>query len=288
METVLSTVLIGVMLGAQYALLALGFTLIFGILGVVNFAHGSLYMLGGYLAYAAVAKAGVPYPAAVVFATLGTAALGYLFEVWILQRVVDDHLATLILTLGFSQVIITGVTMVFGHEAPRFTFPIVGNVAVGSLFIPQDKLIVFAISAVVICAVYWLVYRTGFGRAMRALSIDRAVAITLGMNARIIFPLTVALSAGLAGLTGSLITPILSLSPHAGESVLITAFVVVILGGLGSVAGATAAAFLVGIIEAFSGVYIGGSLGTLGLFVLVIAILMFRPSGLFGASMRGA
>jgi branched-chain amino acid transport system permease protein len=288
MESLLATSVIGVNLGAQYALLALGFTLIFGILGVVNFAHGGFYALGGYLAYAAIHHLGVPYPVAVALAMLGTAALGYVFELFLLERVVDDHLATLVLTLGFVLMMTTGILVTFGPESPQFTFPVTGSWNIGPFYLPIENMIVLTVCTLTIGVVYWLMYRTGFGRALRALASDRKVAAALGLRARLLFPLAFALSTGLAGLTGALVTPILSLTPHIGDPVLATSFMVVILGGLGSIGGATAAAFLVGMVEAFAGVYLGGSKGALGLFVLVLAVLVMRPSGLFGREVRGA
>ncbi len=126
--------LIGLSLGAQYALLALGFTLIFGILGVVNFAHGGFYVLGGYLAYGAVTLLGVPYPVAVLLAVLATAALGWLFELLLVERVVEDHLATLMLTLGLYLVLSTGVLVAFGPESRQFAFPISGTLRYGGLY----------------------------------------------------------------------------------------------------------------------------------------------------------
>jgi branched-chain amino acid transport system permease protein len=130
-------------------------------------------------------------------------------------------------------------------------------------------------------------YRTDFGRALRALADDRQVAMAQGLRPRLLFPLAFALSTGLAGLTGALVTPILSLSPSIGDPVLATSFLIVILGGLGSIGGATAAAFIVGMVEAYSSVYLGGSKGALVLFVLVLVILVVRPSGLFGRDLRG-
>lgn len=288
MVEIVSSGLIGLSLGAQYALLALGFTLIFGIIGVVNFAHGGFYLLGGYLAYAGVGLAGLPYPMAVVAASVATAALGYLFELLLLERVIEDHLATLILTLGFSLVIGTGVVQVFGPDAPLFQFPVQGVVKLGSIIVPLANLIVFAVCFAAIGAAYALIYRTNFGRSLRALSEDRPVAEALGIRARLMFPLAFALATGLAGMTGALVTPILSLTPHSGDPVLAASFLVVILGGLGSLAGATIAAFLVGLVEAFSAVYLGGSKGALLLFVLVLLVLLVRPTGLCGRPARGA
>jgi branched-chain amino acid transport system permease protein len=288
MESFVNTALIGVSLGGQYALLALGFTLIFGILGVVNFAHGGFYVLGGYVAYASVHHLGVPYPLAVLIATLATAALGYVFEYVFLERLVDDHLATLMLTLGFYLVMTTGVLVAFGPESPEFRFPISGTLRSGGVYIPLENFVVLAVCVLTIGGVYLLMYFTDFGRALRALADDRAVAMAQGLRPGILFPAAFGLATGLAGLTGALVTPILSLAPHIGDPVLAISFLTVILGGLGSIGGATAAAFIVGLVEAFSSVYLGGSKGALTLFILVIVILVVRPSGLFGREVRGA
>jgi branched-chain amino acid transport system permease protein len=288
MNEFVSAGLIGISLGAQYALLALGFTLIFGILGVVNFAHGGFYVLGGYVAYAFVSALGVPYALAVVLATVVTGALGYLFELFVIERLIEDHLATLMLTLGLYLVMSTGVLVTFGPESPLFQFPLSGTWRAGGFYLPVENVIVLAVCLVAIAGVYFLIYRTDLGRALRALADDRQVAAAQGMRPRLLFPSAFALACGLAGLTGALVTPILSLAPHVGDPVLATSFLIVILGGLGSIGGATAAAFLVGLVEAYSSVYLGGSKGALVLFVLVLVVLVVRPSGLFGREVRGA
>lgn len=288
MDGFISAGLIGLSLGAQYALLALGFTLIFGILGVVNFAHGGFYLLGGYVAYLGVSFLGLPYPAAVLLATLATAALGFLFELVLLERVVDDHLATLILTLGLYLVMSTSVVLIFGPDAPLFQFPVQSVLRLGAIYVPTANLIVFGVCFAAMGIVWGLIYRTNFGRSLRALSEDRNVAVALGIRARLMFPLAFALATGLAGMTGALVTPILSLTPHAGDPVLAASFLVVILGGLGSLGGATIAAFLVGLIEAYAAVYLGGSKGALMLFVLVLIVLLVKPTGLYGRTARGA
>lgn len=288
MDGIVATSLIGISLGAQYALLALGFTLIFGILGVVNFAHGGFYVLGGYLAYSAVAYLGVPYVLAVVLAALGTAALGFLFERLVLDRLINDHLATLMLTLGLYMMISSGILVVFGPQSPAFTFPLSGVIRGHGLYVPIENLVVLLVCLIGIVSIYALMYRTDFGRALRALADDRMVATAQGLRPKVLFPTAFALATGLAGLTGALVTPILSLAPHVGDPVLATSFLIVILGGLGSIGGATIAAFLVGMVEAFSAVYLGGSKGALALFVLVLIMLVVKPSGLFGHRVRGA
>lgn len=288
MDGIIATALIGVSLGGQYALLALGFTLIFGILGVVNFAHGGFYVLGGYVAYSAVQFLGLPYVVAVALAVIVTALLGFLFERFLLERVIDDHLATLMLTLGLYLIMISGILVTFGPEAPAFDFPLQGVWKSGRIFVPVENLVMIAVCLVAIGLIYLLIYKTDFGRALRALSDDRRVAMAQGLRPTLLFPLAFALATGLAGLTGALVTPILSLAPHIGDSVLATSFLIVILGGLGSVSGATIAAFAVGMIEAYSAVYLGGSKGALVLFVIVLVVLVIRPSGLMGQTAREA
>jgi branched-chain amino acid transport system permease protein len=182
----------------------------------------------------------------------------------------------------------TGILVGFGPESPEFPFPVTGSLRGGGFFIPWANLVVLGVCVIAIGLVYLLMYRTDFGRALRALADDRPVAMAQGIRPRLLFPLAFALATGLAGLTGALVTPILTLSPHIGDPVLATSFMVVILGGLGSVTGATVAAFIVGLVEAYSSIYLGGSKGALALFVLVLLILVVKPSGLFGREARRA
>jgi branched-chain amino acid transport system permease protein len=287
-EQFLQAGIIGISLGAQYALLALGFTLIFGILGVVNFSHGGFYMLGGYVAYSCVAFMGLPYPLAVLVAVAVTGALGWVFELFLLERLVDDHLATLMLTLGLYLILSTGLLTIFGPLSMEFAFPVTGALRMGPVYVPRENLVVLAICLCAIAALWLVLYRTDLGRGLRALADDRAVAMAQGLRPKLLFPLAFAIATALAGLTGALVTPILSLSPGVGDPVLATSFLTVILGGLGSLEGAALAAFVVGIVEAFSSVYFGGSVGALVLFVLVLLLLVFRPTGLMGRTVRGA
>ena len=221
-------------------------------------------------------------------AVVATAALGWVFELFLLERLVDDHLATLMLTLGLYLIMSTGLLIVFGPLSMDFAFPITGALHMGPIYVPRENLIVLAICLAAIGALWLLLFRTDLGRALRALADDRAVAMAQGLRPRLLFPLAFALATGLAGLTGALVTPILALSPGVGDPVLETSFLTVILGGLGSLEGAALAAFVVGVVEAFSSVYFGGSIGALVLFVAVLLLLVFRPTGLLGRTVRGA
>ena len=278
----------GLSLGTQYALVAVGFTLIFGILGVINFAHGGFYAIGGYLAFYCVHSLGMPFVLAAVVAVLLTAALGYLIEVVIVHRFIEDHIATLLITLGIYLMISSGLTTIFGPEPVPFSFPISGALRWERIYLPYSSIVLISVCATSITALYWLVFRTRYGIALRAMADDAAVAQAQGIPASRMFPLAFALAAGLAALTGVLVTPILSLEPHSGDAVLGTAFIVVILGGLGSISGAVVAALAVGLIEAFASVYLGGSRGALVLFLLVMVMLVLRPEGLLGTKARKA
>ncbi|GGC70031.1 branched-chain amino acid ABC transporter permease [Chelatococcus reniformis] len=288
MDGLVTTAIIGLSLGVEYALLSLGFTLIFGILGVINFAHGGFYMIGGYAAYAAVHFAGMPFPAAVATAMLVTALLGYVCELLLIDRYVSDHLTPMMITLGLYLIISTALIVVFGPEPADFSFPIRGSLRSGGIYITYANLIVLLVCATVIAAVYLLMYRTDFGLALRAMADNREVATALGMRPAQYFPLAFGLATGLAGLTGALVTPTLTLSPFLGDSILGMSFLIVILGGLGSLGGAVIASFIVGIVEAYSRVYLGGSKGALALFVVVLIILVVRPNGLMGRIGRPA
>jgi branched-chain amino acid transport system permease protein len=287
-ETIVSTGVIGLSIGAQYALISIGFTLIFGIMGVVNFAHGAFYIIGGYAAFTLTSLLGMPFVVAVVLATFITALVGYFVEIIVVEKYVSDHMATMLLTLGVYQIIVTGATFAYGAEPVDFPFPISGALRWHKYFVPYSTLVVFAVCVVAIVSIYYLVFMTRYGIALRAMADDGAVARAQGIPAARMFPMAFAIATGLAGLTGAIVTPILVLEPQAGEATLGKAFIVVILGGLGSVTGATAAAFIVGLIEAYSSVYLGGSKGALALFVLVVLILLVRPQGLIGSSARKA
>lgn len=288
MESFISTGLLGLSLGTQYALISIGFTLIFGILGVINFTHGAFYILGGYLAFSATHALGLHYVFGVVLACLGCGVLGYVMEVLLIDRHIDDHLAPLVLTIGANLVMTTAFVEVYGTEPADFRFPVTGAWRAGGIYMPYSSLIVFAVCSVAVAAVYLLLYKTRYGIALRAMADNRSVAAAQGIRPSQMFPMAFALACALAGLTGALVTPILALDPHGGDAVVTKAFIVVILGGLGSVTGATLAAFIVGLVETYASVYLGGSRGALLLFVLVLAILLVRPSGLMGRQTRRA
>ena len=184
--------------------------------------------------------------------------------------------------------LITGIIVIYGAEPAEFRFPLSGSFRYGGFYVPYSNLVVFAVCGFAIAAIYWLVYKTRYGIALRAMADDGPVARAQGIPPAQMFPMAFGIATGLAALTGALVTPMLALDPHVGEGVLLKAFIVVILGGMGSIPGAMLAAFIVGLIEAYSSVYLGGSKGALVLFVLVVIILLVRPQGLLGTQARKA
>lgn len=282
MNEIIQTTVGGLTLGSQYALMALGFSLAFGILRVINFAHGAFYVVGGYVAYFVTREIGLPYFLGVVAAVLVTAAIGYLFELFIIERRIDDHLATIVLTLGLSLIGGAAMLGIFGAQAVRFPGVVSGTLRLGGVFIPYGRILVIVVAALAIAAVYLMLYKTQMGGALRALTDDREMAIAMGMRPKVLFPLAFAIAAGLAGLTGALVTPQFSLAPFVGEHVLMISFLAVILGGLGSLPGAVIASILVGLVESFVGVYVGGSWAPLLLFTGILVLLVIRPTGLLG------
>lgn len=289
MESIISTGLIGLSLGTQYAMIAIGFTLIFGIMGVINFMHGGGYVIGGYLTFTLVSMVGLPFWIAVIAAAIGTGIIGYFIEVLFVDKWAADHTASMLITMGIYMISTTVLIVIFGPEpVSGFSFPVRGAFRWGGLYLSYSTAIVMAVCTVVIAAMFWLIYRTRYGISLRAMADDRDCATAQGIRPSVMFPLAFAVAMALAGLTGGLVTPILSLDSHLGEGQLLKAFIVVILGGLGSVGGATIAAFLVGLVEAYSSVYLGGSRGALVLFVIVLMILLVRPAGLMGRETRKA
>jgi len=278
----------GLALGAQYAVLALGFSLVFGVLNVINFAHGGFYMLGGYFTFSAMSAAGLPYVVALLVGALGVAVVGAVMELVLIEPIVDNHEATLTVSLGFFLVLTAGVTALYGPDPVPVEFPVSSVLRFGGLYIPVARLIVIAVSVAAVAALWFLLYRTKYGLALRALSENREVATMQGLRPRTFFPLAVALSAGLAALAGGLVTPIFTLEPVVAQTALMTSFVVVVLGGLGSLVGAAGAAVAFGIAEAVGGAYLSGSLTQLLLFAAVLALLLVRPTGLAGRRLRDA
>ncbi len=282
-----ATFLIQLLNSVQYGLLlfmlAAGLTLIFGIMGVVNLAHGSFYMLGAYLAYALTAQFGSLTLAIVVGALLAV-AFGLLLERLLFRHFYQrDHLDQVLLTFGLIYIFEELRSILWGDDVHGVAIPDALSASIpltDTLSYPVYRLFMSGICIVLAAGLYWLIARTRLGMKIRAGAFNREMAESLGINIRLIHAVVFALGIGLATVAGMIAAPIASVYPNMGSQVLIMCFVVVVIGGIGSVRGALIAALLVGLVDTFGKVLLPQVAGML-VYMLMAAVLLYKPEGLF-------
>jgi branched-chain amino acid transport system permease protein len=278
-------VLNGATIGIMYALAAVGLTLTFGILRVINFAHGEFYMLGAFVTYTLLVVAEIPYVQAVVLAVLTACALGLLAERLTVRPLRGRHHFTVVLaTLGLSVFLQNGALAVWGPDPREIALPWDGAMLVGGLIISRMRLVALAAGVVLIAALTLFIRYTRVGMAMRAVARNPDAAALMGVNVPRIYGLTFSMGAGLAAVSGGLLGAIFTIEPTMGEWAVIKAFSVVIMGGLGSVPGAVAGGLLLGVAESLSVGYLPGGVGYRDgiAYAMIILVLLLRPQGLFG------
>jgi len=278
---VLQIFLNGLMIGGIYALIASGFTLILGVIQVFNFAQGQFYMLGAFVAIAAVTNLGLPYPVAILVALLATALLGAVLYFGVIQWTTrSGFFNTMLVTVAFGTVVAQAAMLSFGSREAVLPPVVSGTISVGGVTIPNGKLVVIAGAVVVMAALHYFM-KTRIGVSMLAAAENRDVASLQGINPKRVFWVTMAVGCGLCGVAGALVAPVLAASGTMGSTIFIKALLVVLVGGTGSMSGALLAAFVVGIAESFA-FHFFGHLGLLVIFVLVAILIFFRPGGLLG------
>lgn len=276
----------GLIIGLLYLLMAIGFTLVFGVMRVVNFAHGEFYMLGAFAAYLGVTRLQLPFLAAVCLAFAAAVALGWLIEMVVLKGFRGDELSGMIATIGLAMVLQNGALLLFGPD-PQSMPPVAqGVLSLGPVIMPLSRLYVVAFSVAVLAALYAFLMHSRMGRALRAVVQDAEIASAQGINARLIYPLGFGIGVALAVVAGALMAPVFSVSPGIGATPLLKAFIVVILGGLGSIPGAALASLLLGVTESAANTFMSSSASDMLLFGLVMLMLIFRPAGLLGKAER--
>jgi branched-chain amino acid transport system permease protein len=280
--------LAGVSNGMLLFLISAGLTLIFGVSRILNFAHGVMFMVGAYLAvtvgFLGMGEGLGGFVAALVGATLGLAALGAVAESALLRRIYRaPHEFQLLLT--FALVFIVGdlVKLIWGREDQTMAVPelLTGSVRALGVTFPKYRLFLIFFGLVVAVALWWLLNRTRWGIFVRAATMDRNMLSALGVNTKLLFTGVFALGAGLAGLGGALAAPIVAIGPALHVQVIIDAFVVVVIGGMGSIVGALVGSLAVGIVNAFGTLAFPG-ISVVLTFALMAVILIVRPWGLFG------
>ncbi|MBR1220390.1 branched-chain amino acid ABC transporter permease [Bradyrhizobium sp. U87765 SZCCT0131] len=279
-------ILDGLMIGGVYALISIGLTLVFGVMGIVNFAQAEFLMLGMFVAYYAWAWLGLDPLLAAPLAFIVVFALGALLQRLLIRRVMQaPEVAQIFLTVGLLIVLENAALLMFGSGFRSVTTPYqTSSLQLGPLFISVPYLAAFAMSVASGLVLFVFMKSSWFGRAMRATAQDPMAAKLMGINADRMHMLAFALGVGLTAFGGAVILPYLTASPAVGGQFVVLMFTVVVLGGLGSVAGAVVGGLAVGIIQSLSALVFPIQLQNLVLFVVFIAVLALRPKGLLGAA----
>ena len=288
METLAQLLVSGMMLGGIYAIMAIGLTLIFGVLKVVNFAHGEFLMLAMYVAWAIASVAGVSAYTAVIVVVPALFAFGTLVYLLIIRPAVDKpHLIVAFATMGLS-IVMQNLALVLMSADLRDVPPILGGtpLRIGPIYMRAELLLGFLISIAVTLALMLFIKRSYMGKAIRATVQDRDAAMLMGINVPRLFLLTFAGGSALVGLAGCIMVPLYSTFPTVGLNFVLIAYVIVVLGGMGSMEGAFLGGIGIGIVQALSGYYIAPAYGQMFYFLVFLLVMLFRPDGLFGQ--RGA
>jgi len=288
LTTLLQAIAGGLLLGGVYALLASGLSLIFGVMRVVNFAHAEFMMLGMFATYFLATALNIDPLLLALPVGIGIGILGFTIGRTLLERVPrGDQNAQLILTLGVS-LIFQNLTLVMLGPTPRVVVRSYTNAywSPAGLFINYARLYACIASLLIMAALYLFLTRTWTGRAMRATADDPVSAGGVGINVRRTHVNAFMLGCGLAGLAGTLMVTFTAAAPSIGNDFIVIIFLAVVLGGLGSIGGATLGAFLVGLVQSLSGLLLPLQLQNVTLFVVFVAVLLVRPQGLFGFQRR--
>ena len=277
-------VLNGLMTGAVYALVALGLTLIYGVLHIINFAHGALLTAAMFAAFFAYRMFGIdPYIATAILTPLFF-LLGYALQRFVIGPAAHgEDRNILLVTLGLAVVIENALLYAFRADTRTINLPYAFDVIeIGTAFLAVPRVIAFAVMMIV-ATVLWVIMRwTDTGKAIRAVAREKLGAELSGIDVTHIYAVTFGLGTACLAIAACLLIPTYYVNPTAGNAFVLIAFTIVVLGGMGSVVGALLGGLFVGVVESLSGLYLGGSLGQIGIFVMFILVLLFRPTGLFG------
>ena len=286
MEIFVQSLISGILVGGVYALIGIGLTIIFGVMRVINFAHGDLLMVGMYLTYFLFTVFHVdPFVSILI-----TIPVMFLYGAFLQKIFINRLLSALpqnqiLLTIGLGLIMSNAVMLAFtsDYKILSTTYSSSSTDVLG-ISISTPLLISFAITAVITVALYWFLLKTDTGQAIRATAQDREAARLMGINVRKMSIIAFGLGAALAGTAGALISPTYYIFPQVGSAFTLKAFVITVLGGMGSIIGATLGGVLIGVAESMGGVYIGSGWKEVIVFVLFLLVLLFKPSGLFGKS----
>lgn len=285
LDIFLSALANGLMTGAVYALIALGLTLVYGVLHIINFAHGATLTAAMFAVFVAHSVFRIdPYIAIFILTPLFF-GLGYAVQRFVINPASHGNDSNILLvTLGLSIIIENSLLAGFRSDTRSIDVPYGFSVVeVGALFLSVPKLIAFFASFVVAGLLWLLLARTDTGKAIRAVAKEKTGAALAGINVDHIYAVTFGLGAACLAIAACLLMPTFLVNPRIGNAFVLVAFTIVVLGGMGSIAGALVGGLIIGVVESLSGLYFGESLGQIGIFLIFILVLLFRPTGLFGA-----
>jgi len=283
-QALFGQLLIGLINGAFYAMLSLGLSVIFGLLNIINFAHGALYMMGAFVAYFALQWAGLGYWASLAIAPLVVGLVGLVLERTMLKRLYHlDHLYGLLLTFGVALVIEGVFRNEFGSSGLPYVIPVQlqGGYNLGFMFLPVYRAWVIVFSLLVCLTTWYVIERTRLGSYLRAATENPALVQAFGINVPRMITLTYGFGVALAALAGVLAAPIYQVNPLMGADLIIVVFAVVVIGGMGSIMGSIVTGFALGVVEGFTKVFYPEASNTV-IFVIMAIVLLIRPAGLFG------
>lgn len=279
----LNTIVNGLIMGSSYAILAIGLTLIYGVLKLINFAHGDVYTIGAFVGYTLARVNGANYWVAVLIGVVFCGVIGLVVERIAYRPLRNYPTGGLITSIGVSVFLSNLASIIWKTEPHFFKTPYTEKlVRIGSFSLNQQRIIVIVGSILLILFIYLFLYRSYFGRVIRAISQDPEASSLMGIYSNSIIAFVFALGSGLAGLSGVLVTPLDVVSPFIGLNATLKAFIVVVVGGFGNVEGTIIAGFLVGIIQSLASVYISAAYSDSIMYVFLILVLLIKPTGLFG------
>jgi branched-chain amino acid transport system permease protein len=281
-ELLVQSAVLGVSTGSIYILMALGLTLMFGMMHIINFAHGAIYMLGAFVVYYIFGQWGLPYFVGFVMAMVLLGLFGFVVERCIYRPIKGGIEPTLVALIALTTFLQAAGYPVFGpldKDVPSVFF---GTRTILGVALSNERLVIIPVAAVLVVALYVFINWTKMGAAMRAIEQDKEAAALQGVNVHVVNALAFAVGFLLAAAAGALIAPVFKLDPMMGEQPLLKAFIIIILGGLGSIPGAILGGLLLGLVDSIAATAVGSDPAFLLSFVFIILLLLFKPNGLFG------
>lgn len=283
-QALFGQVLLGLINGSFYAVLSLGLAVIFGLLNIINFAHGALYMMGAFVSWMLLTYFGIPFWFALVLSPLIVGAIGMVIERTMLRPLYElDHLYSLLLTFGLTLVI-TGIFQnYYGVSGKPYPIPPIlsGGLNLGFMYLPKYRAFIIVMSILVCFSTWFLIEKTRLGAYLRAATENPEMVSAFGINVPLLVTLTYGFGVALAAFAGVLAAPVYSVNPVMGNDLIIVVFAVIVIGGMGSIMGAIIGGFTLGLVEGLTKVFYPEASTTI-IFIIMALVLLFKPSGIFG------